>query len=347
MVRRLFDYPRIWTLLVAVTILTAALSALTAQAYPPIFAPFTSHLRRYLTHQWQSLFSPQTGLLFGAMAIVLVIEVAAQGYRGSALARLIQPTRSTVQDIFCFAVGALGFSGLLITIFSLDLAGLGANLLGRVAPAGALSFKDGVVQMIWLLVAVDFFKYWMHRFQHAVPMWWEAHKFHHAATELNVITTARGHPLDGAFRYVYLAVPMAMLGSTVDQFLLVALVLNMHAGLTHSMLNWRWGWVGRWVLVSPVVHRIHHSDMPEHFDKNFGAILVIWDRIFGTYYEGTAVNVSVGVTANPYNRRDFVSDLILCAVNIVKATRATLSPHWVRGLLPDRSRASERGGAPS
>jgi len=111
---------------------------------------------------------------------------------------------------------------------------------------------------------------------------------------------------------VFLAVPTALLGGTGDQFLFLSLLLSMHSGLTHSMINWDFGWVGRWVLMSPVTHRIHHSDMPEHFEKNMGSVFIIWDRLFGTYYDGQTVNPTVNVSDNFYNHKGLLYDLLAC-----------------------------------
>jgi sterol desaturase/sphingolipid hydroxylase (fatty acid hydroxylase superfamily) len=68
------------------------------------------------------------------------------------------------------------------------------------------------------------------------------------------------------------------------------------------MLPWTFGWVGRWLLISPVAHRIHHSPEVEHFDRNFGGITPLWDRLFGTWYAGDRVNEQVGCVDNHYNQ---------------------------------------------
>jgi hypothetical protein len=72
--------------------------------------------------------------------------------------------------------------------------------------------------------------------------------------------------------------------------------------MQHSMVNWTYGWIGRWVVFSPIGHRIHHSMEREHWDKNYGDMFVIWDRLFGTYYNGNNINTEVGVTNNIYNQ---------------------------------------------
>jgi sterol desaturase/sphingolipid hydroxylase (fatty acid hydroxylase superfamily) len=63
----------------------------------------------------------------------------------------------------------------------------------------------------------------------------------------------------------------------------------------HSMVPFTYGWVGRWLVYSPVAHRIHHSPLEEHWDRNYGDLLPVWDRLFGTWYAGTTVNKTVGL----------------------------------------------------
>jgi sterol desaturase/sphingolipid hydroxylase (fatty acid hydroxylase superfamily) len=219
-------------------------------------------------------------------------------------------------------------------IFSASLASSLPKLLVAAAPHDALAFANPVLQFVWLSVAVDFVSYCMHFCQHKLRFWWEAHKFHHCATELNVITTARAHPLDHAFQLLFLAVPTALLGGSMIQFLLLNIVMAMHAGLTHSMVAWNFGWVGRWLLVSPIAHRIHHSEMPEHRDKNLGSVFIFWDRIFGSYYGGPVINDHVGVDDNVYNR-GLVTDFVECGVRVYTTIVAV-----PRRLLP--STGSER-----
>ena len=273
----------------------------------------------YLLSRQAAILTPNTGLYLLGIGIVLLIEVPLLGWRQSSLYRLCHPSKSTVVDIVCFLINVLKLSGIGILIFSLGLADLALKLIDPVVPKGALSFSNPLLEMIWLLVAVDFCKYWVHFAQHKWKVWWELHKFHHAAEEFNVITTSRDHPTDDATLAVALAIPVALLGGKADQFLLLSVILAIHAGLTHSMLPWNFGWIGRWILVSPIGHRIHHSAIPEQFDKNYGMVFIIWDRIFGTYYDGNLVNQTVTVSDNIYNKRSIVWDYIECPKRMVMA----------------------------
>jgi sterol desaturase/sphingolipid hydroxylase (fatty acid hydroxylase superfamily) len=172
-----------------------------------------------------------------------------------------------------------------------------------------MKIEDPILRGVVSLIASDFILYWVHRGRHAFGWWWEFHKHHHSATEFNAITQARGHPLDGAAMAISAAIPVHILGGTVGDSLFVLVPLAVHSGLTHSMLPWSWGWFGRYVLYSPIGHRIHHSALPEHKDTNFGGIFPVWDWMFGTYYKGDLINEEVGVDDNYQNTHGLLFDL--------------------------------------
>jgi sterol desaturase/sphingolipid hydroxylase (fatty acid hydroxylase superfamily) len=278
---------------------------------------------------------PSTGHLCGILA-VLALEVLVLGWPRSTLYRLLHPTQSTVTDVFYFLGKVAGYLSVVVFVCAAGLTSLvtkvanahfGFHLLGLV--------NNPVLRVTLLLVASDFVSYWTHRGRHAWSWWWELHKLHHAAREFNAITHARGHPLDLAAIAITNAIPIAILGGTVDDCFLLLVALGVHAGLTHSMLDWSWGWFGKYVLFSPIGHRIHHSPLAVHIDKNFGAIFPIWDWMFGTLYTGDVVNETVGVDDDDYNRgvmRDIVE-------GTQRAARAALAA--VRKSPPAAARHSE------
>ncbi len=277
-------------------------------------------LADWVLARWAVVFSADTGMYVLGIGIVLGLEVVLLGWRASSMWRLCHPSGSTWTDLALWGAKVLGLSGLLATVFSLGLADLGLRAVRLVH--AEIGFANPHANTLFVFLAMDFAKYGMHVLQHKIPFWWQGHKFHHAATEFNVITTARGHPSDHALQLVFPAVPAALLNATVDQFVFLTVLLHVHGGLTHSMLPWDFGWFGRWVLVSPLVHRVHHSAEPIHHDRNFGAVLVIWDRIFGTYYNGTEINERLDVAGNPYNRDGVLRDLLACPVRMLRGDGA-------------------------
>ncbi len=87
------------------------------------------------------------------------------------------------------------------------------------------------------------------------------------------------------------------------------------------MADWTFGWIGTWIIFSPVGHRVHHSQLEEHWDKNFGNMFTWWDHIFGTYYRGDAVNDSVGLVDNPLAGRGVLEGFADCLVRSAEVAR--------------------------
>ena len=270
-----------------------------------------SAIAHRLTSIAQNPFSTYVWTSIAGIAIVIGAEIVVLGYARSSLKRILHPSRSTWTDIIWFSVRILGVGGLIVTVSSLGLSALAPRIAKHFFNFQlVLRIENPVLQFTASLVIFDFLSYWAHRGRHYFRWWWEFHKVHHSATEMNAITTSRGHPLDSAAIGIAIAIPIAIFGTTIYDPVLVAIVFSMHAALTHSMLPWRWGWFGRYVLYSPIGHRLHHSPLPEHCDKNFGAMLPIWDQIFGTYYSGDVLNDEVGVDDNYLNVRGFWLDMI-------------------------------------
>jgi sterol desaturase/sphingolipid hydroxylase (fatty acid hydroxylase superfamily) len=129
-----------------------------------------------------------------------------------------------------------------------------------------------------------FGSYWLHRLQHW-RYFWNLHRYHHAATELNVLTGFRNNPAESLVNAVSVPLPLAFVGA--DNLLIVGWVLLYQtiSTLQHSELPWDFGWIGRWVIVSPRMHQVHHSIDAEHRDLNF-SVCPLWDHLFGTWYAG-------------------------------------------------------------
>jgi sterol desaturase/sphingolipid hydroxylase (fatty acid hydroxylase superfamily) len=225
------------------------------------------------------------------------------GYSRSSFSRFVRPTASTRADLFYFGGRVLGYGGIIVAISSLGLSSISLQLADAYASVRVLDrVSDPLARTLLFVLFSDFLQYWVHRARHRWAWWWELHKLHHSATEFNAITASRGHPLDIAAIVIVSSVPLALIGGSASDFLLLSLLLGAHAALSHSMLDWHWGWFGRYVVFSPIGHRIHHSPQHEHHDRNFGSIFPVWDWVFGTLYTGAQVNKTVGLENESYNR---------------------------------------------
>ena len=151
----------------------------------------------------------------------------------------------------------------------------------------------------WLaaLLLYDFCYYWRHRLGHTVAVLWAAHAVHHQSEDYNLSTalrqTSSGWLADWLF---YL--PMAVLGVPPLVFGVVALVDLLYQYWVHTQHIGKLGWFDRW-FCSPSNHRVHHAVNERYLDRNYGGILIVWDRLFGSFAEEDAREPCVYGTRAP------------------------------------------------
>ena len=137
------------------------------------------------------------------------------------------------------------------------------------------------VSLIILVVISDLYTYTFHRLQHAIPFLWAMHSFHHSANALTFVTGARHFWMERVLSSAILPIMPILFLVPPDMQLILSLIHFFPDTCAH--LNVRFP-MGRMItlLNSPQWHRIHHSAMPEHHDKNFASLLPLWDILFGT-----------------------------------------------------------------
>lgn len=197
-------------------------------------------------------------------------------------------------NIYCIATISFLVTG---PIFGVTIARAVANLLGfdmgliDLRPRGISGALGALSAAVVSAFAVDFFYYWYHRSLHAIPFLWQTHKMHHMDPEFDVLTGLRLGWVDSLVQGVMVGIPVALLFRTDDVSILeggvfaaiLLLIFRVTSTLNHSNLPIQYGKLS-WLFVSPQTHRIHHSLLPRHFDKNFAALFPIWDILFGTYF---------------------------------------------------------------
>ena len=150
------------------------------------------------------------------------------------------------------------------------------------------------------LVFYDFCYYWLHRGGHRMAILWAAHVVHHQSQHYNLSTALRQTSSGALLGWVFY-VPMAVAGVPPLIFGIVALIDLLYQFWVHTEQVGRLGWFDR-VFCSPSNHRVHHAVNSEYLDKNYGGILVLWDRLFGTFQEESAK--CVYGTRSPLNSWD-------------------------------------------
>jgi sterol desaturase/sphingolipid hydroxylase (fatty acid hydroxylase superfamily) len=132
------------------------------------------------------------------------------------------------------------------------------------------------------LVAHDFGEFAFHRAQHAIPWLWRLHALHHSDPCMSTTTTERHFWGDGALKAVTIWPAAALLLQPSPGQYGFFSICYLYNYFTHANLPVSFGRLS-WVLNSPAYHRLHHSSEPEHFNRNFAALLPIWDVVIGTY----------------------------------------------------------------
>jgi sterol desaturase/sphingolipid hydroxylase (fatty acid hydroxylase superfamily) len=188
---------------------------------------------------------------------------------------------------------------LLVPLAAVGLAALGeARGWGLFNNAGLPDWAACVIAFVLLDLAI----YLQHVMFHAVPALWRLHRMHHADLDFDVTTGARFHPFEILLSMGFKLGVIAALGAPGVAVLLFEVVLNATSMFNHGniALPERLDRVLRRLLVTPDMHRVHHSALPFETNSNFGFNLPWWDRLLGTYRAQPAaghVGMTIGLNA--------------------------------------------------
>jgi exosortase len=143
------------------------------------------------------------------------------------------------------------------------------------------------IEVLLTFLVLDLWRYWEHRFFHRIPWLWRVHLVHHSDTQIDVTTSERHHPLEYILGTVVMMALIAVLelpAAAVGVYLLAATVVALysHANLRLEPSLDR---LLRRLVVTPSQHAVHHSDLQPETDSNYGSVLTVWDRLFGTYVD--------------------------------------------------------------
>ena len=240
------------------------------------------------------------------------IEIVSVGWAKSSLNRIISaPSKSTYGDIWCWALSILNLFDFFVLIFSFGFFYFISSIIMHNANSIDIlsQINSPILGVTIVFILTDFKHYLWHYFMHKYPFW-ELHKYHHSAKELNIITSTRDHFLQKGILTIVDAFMFLLLGVPPEYFFIITFATQLYAYLLHSELNWSFGWIGKYILVSPKAHKIHHSQNKEHFGKNLGSIFIWWDLIFQTYFD-TNDPITVGVKKSNFNKKGFWNDMIV------------------------------------
>jgi len=181
------------------------------------------------------------------------------------------------------------------------IGSLTAGILSQISGVFTLALRVGIYVLVydrfalvplpaddwrvWLfaLVAYDFLYYWNHRVGHECGLFWAAHVVHHQSENFNLSTALRQTSSGALLSWIFY-MPMAIAGVPPAVFIAVGLIDLLYQFWIHTELIGKLGWFDR-VFASPSNHRVHHGVNDRYLDKNYGGILILWDRLFGTFVE--------------------------------------------------------------
>jgi sterol desaturase/sphingolipid hydroxylase (fatty acid hydroxylase superfamily) len=220
-----------------------------------------------------------------AFILLLVVEIVSYRFHGDdELGYSVKDTATSLS----MGLGSLVWDvvwGRLITIG-------GTALVYTVSPL-RIQFSWALLPIF--LLAQDFFYYWSHRSHHMIRVLWACHVVHHSSQRFNLSTALR-QPWTGFTSWLFY-LPMAAAGVHPGVIAFCGSINLVYQFWIHTeRIDRMWGWF-EFVFNTPSHHRVHHGAQGGYLDKNFGGVLIIWDRLFGTFTPETE-RVIYGLTKN-------------------------------------------------
>jgi len=173
--------------------------------------------------------------------------------------------------------------GLLSTVTKFVFLNIGLLVFSRIEQNYAVWLFDMDSVGHWLLgiLLYDFLYYWFHRISHERSLFWASHVVHHQSEDYNLSTALRQTSTSFLTTWVFF-IPCFLLGMPISMYVSIASAHLIYQFWVHTQHISTLGPL-EWFLVTPSNHRVHHAQNPEYIDKNYGGLLILWDRLFGTF----------------------------------------------------------------
>ena len=154
-----------------------------------------------------------------------------------------------------------------------------------------------LIELLMGVLLIDCFLYWWHRVNHIIPFFWFFHKFHHKDEKMNSTTAVRFHTGELVLSYLVKIILFPLLGISLGAvllhaFLLFPVILFHHSNL---IISTKKDMLLRKLMVTPQMHRVHHSVIKYDTDSNYSSLLPYWDMIFKTYHQKTEKPIEFGI----------------------------------------------------
>jgi len=228
--------------------------------------------------QWLMAHEPvvRMGFFFGVLVVIALWELLAPR-RALTVSKALRWTSN---------LGMVFFNSFLLRLV-FPTAAVGMAAFAAEHGWGAFNYLQVPFWLAVLasVVVMDLVIYLQHVMVHAVPLFWRLHRMHHADLDYDVTTGARFHPLEIFLSMLIKFATILVLGPPIVAVVVFEVVLNATAMFNHGNIRLPLGldrWL-RWLVVTPDMHRVHHSVEDDEANSNFGFNLPWWDRLFGTY----------------------------------------------------------------
>jgi alkylglycerol monooxygenase len=225
--------------------------------------------------------------------LLMAVEFAWGLARGRNTYGLADTLASLSQGLLSQAVAAC------TQLIQIGLYTLAFPFLTLTPHAAIWQHAGGVVLAVLLY---DFCDYWLHRVSHESALFWAAHVVHHQSRRFNLSTALRQESAYALSGWPFF-LPMALVGVPPAQFALAGIVVLFYQFWIHTEHVGSLGPLDRW-LSTPSNHRVHHATNARYLDRNYGAILVVWDRLFGSFEPESPAEPCVYGTTVPLTGRD-------------------------------------------
>ncbi|EMQ8858212.1 sterol desaturase family protein [Pseudomonas aeruginosa] len=250
-----------------------------------MMALFTRHL--YLLAVGGSALAFTAAQVFGWPAHAAILAWSILTLAAGALLERLAPFdlkwNQADADTAVDATSAVVLIGVVDPLAKAVLPLLAAALFAATAePSWLLSGTPLAMQILAVVLWVEFAKYWSHRLHHEHSLLWGLHALHHSSERLYWLNNFRFHPLNHLTNTVVSLLPLALLGAPQEVVLGALAVTQPVLMLQHLNARTDNGWLNH-VFSTNEVHRWHHSDDPAQANANYGSALVLWDHVFGTF----------------------------------------------------------------
>ena len=279
----------VWPLLLVLAIL----SLFFAEAVSPFFLADDPWQMLVLTikHIYWSFYNSALFIspwFYIGVPILFILEMVIPVQRGL---RLLGS--NTRVDIF-YTVAMIPFYGITAPLFFSFLRQIYEQYFWFIDLSSAMQHSPIVALLLGYLL-VDFHGWLHHYVRHKVPVFWEFHAVHHSQSEINPFTNERVHPIDWFIANIIKFLPAFFFADALNVVFSYIIVHKILDRLNHSNVRTNLGFL-RYIFVTPQSHRVHHSKIKTHYDRNFGVSLSIWDHLFGTQHRDYEVYPETGIS---------------------------------------------------